>query len=271
MILSQPDFSVQPTGAAPKPEDLFVCFDHGRILLDTSGSTPVLPHMPASPSAPFELAHTGDITLFSPHPFEGQPLPETGDLRYHELNIFRTLPEETAALIMSCWHLWSWYQSHRFCGRCGQPLAPDSAERALRCSACGHMVFPVICPAVIVAITCEDHILLARSARGNFRRFALIAGYVEIGETIEHALRREVMEETGLALTSVRYLGDQPWGVSGSHMFAFHATADRNAPLRIQPSELSEVRWFHRSELAPSDNTVSIAFELIERFREGRL
>ena len=133
------------------------------------------------------------------------------------------------------------------------------------------MVYPTICPAIIVAITCGDSILLAKSARGNFRRFALIAGYVEIGETLEHALRREVMEETGLTLTSIRYLGDQPWGISGSHMFAFHAEADKDQPLHIQQTELSEVRWFRRDELAPCDNTISIAFDMIERFRLGTL
>lgn len=272
MILSQPDFSVQPTGAAPKAGDLLVCFDRGRILLDVSGDVPVLPGAEHLISQPFELAHTQSVTLFSPHPFEGgETVPETDELRYQELSVFRTLPEETSALITSCWHLWTWYQSHRFCGKCAHPLTPVSAERALRCPSCGHLVFPVICPAVIVAITCGDHILLAKSARGNFRRFALIAGYVEVGETIEHALRREVMEETGLALTSVRYLGDQPWGSSGSHMFAFHATADMSAPLRIQPEELAEVRWFHRDELQPADNTISIAFEMIERFRKGTL
>ena len=80
-----------------------------------------------------------------------------------------------------------------------------------------------------------------------------------------------MLEETGLTLDTVRYLSDQPWGFSGSHMFAFQATADCNQPLRIQPEELSEARWFHRAELTPPENTISIAFQMIERFRQGTL
>lgn len=71
MILSQPDFSVQPTGASPKAGDLLICFDRGRILLDVSGDIPVLPGAEHLISQPFELAHTQSVTLFSPHPFEG--------------------------------------------------------------------------------------------------------------------------------------------------------------------------------------------------------
>ena len=126
---------------------------------------------------------------------------------------------------MSCWHLWAWYGRNRFCGRCAHPLVPDAAERALRCEGCGLVVYPAIAPAVIVAITRGDSILLARSVRSTFRHYSLISGYVEVGETLEHAVRREVMEEVGLRLGALRYLGDQPWGVSGSQMFAFQAEA----------------------------------------------
>lgn len=274
MILSQPGFSVQPDGASPRPQDRAVCFDGGRILLNVGDETPVLPTMAQlSPLTftPFELARTADGGLFSPHPFEKHTVPETDTLRYCALSLFRTLPQETAALIISCWHLWSWYQTHRYCGKCAHPLRTDTAERALRCPDCGLMLFPTIAPAVIVAITSGDSILLAKNARGSFQHFALISGYVEVGETLEQALRREVREETGLTLTAVRYLGDQPWGISGAHMFAFHAEADRNAPLHRQASELSELRWFQRDELAPCDHTISIAFHLIERFRTGTL
>ena len=129
----------------------------------------------------------------------------------------------------------------------------------------------MIAPAVIVAITCGDRILLARNARSPDPHFALIAGYVEVGENLEHALRREVMEEVGIVLDEVHYLMDQPWGLSGSHMFAFHATAKDDQPLHIQESELTEARWFDRSELTPRDNTFSVASVLIERFRLGTL
>ena len=277
MIFSQPDFSIQPIHAAIKPESLLACFSKGRILLHHAGDELSLPTLaqlsPVLPQSfmPFELAHTSDFSIFTPPPFADLRISETDSLRYEEVGVFRTLPYDKAALITTSWHLWSWYQNNRFCGRCGHVNKPDEKERALRCPACGKITFPVICPAIIVAITCGDQILLARNLRSPFKHYALVAGYVEVGETLEHAVHREVQEEVGIRLSSLRYLGNQPWGVSGSHMFAFHATADDRQPIVIQESELTDARWFHKSELKPREHTISIAFELIERFRLGTL
>ena len=273
MIFSQPELTVQPTHARPRKEDRCVVFDQGRVLLCHDGDTPTLPtFVQLQPDfAPFELARTPEAVLFSPHPFQPAFVAEKGALRYEPLGIFRNLPYEDAALIVSCWHLWSWYACNRYCGRCGAPTEPDSVERALRCPKCGRVIYPTIAPAVIVAITCQNRILLARNAHGTFAHYALISGYVEVGETLEQAVRREAQEEVGIRLQSLRYLGDQPWGISGSHMFAFHATADDRQPLRIQESELSDARWFDRAELPERKHAVSIAFELMERFRLGQL
>ena len=274
MIFSQPDFSVKPAGRIVEEGSLFACFSGMRVLLDKE--TKLLPtagqlQSGQSDFEPFELAHTDKDTIFSPHPFKGVEIPETERLAYFSINTFRSLPFDTAALITTSWHLWNWYQNHRFCGRCGKPLEPDLNERALHCPDCSHMVFPVISPAVITAITCGDKILLARNANSPFANYALVAGYVEVGETLEHAVRREVLEEVGVHVKSLRYLGDQPWGISGSHMFAFHAEADDREPIVIQKTELSDARWFDRKELEPRGHAVSIANELIERFRKGTL
>lgn len=276
MILGEPSFSVQPGRQALRDDSLFLCFDGGGVLLaDAAGGAPALPtwaQVKPLPEGmtPFELAHTDRFALFCPHPFEGGRVPERAGLRYHPLHIFRSLPYAEAGLLVSCWHLWAWYGRNRFCGRCGHPLAPDAAERALRCERCGLVIYPAIAPAVIVAITRGDSILLARSVRSTFRHRSLISGYVEVGETLEHAVRREVMEEVGLRLGALRYLGDQPWGVSGSQMFAFQAEAPEG-DIRLQESELCEAGWFRRDELEPQGHTVSIALELIERFRTGTL
>ena len=277
MILGDPDFSVQPLGAAPGPESLFCCFQNGRVLLAGEGeaaSPPTWAQVQAllpKGFVPFELAHTGDIAIFSPHPFLPFEMAESEGMRFHELRVFRCLPYAVGGRIASCWHLWSWYQRNRYCGCCGGALAPAPDERALRCERCGQTLYPAIAPAVIVAITDGDRILLARNARSSFRHYALISGYVEVGETLEHAVRREVKEEVGLSLRSLRYLGNQPWGVSGSQMFAFHAEATGGESIVLQRSELADARWFSRSELEPRAHTASIAFELIERFRTGRL
>lgn len=273
MILGQALFSVQPTHAKPDKNSLFVCFHQGRILLCETEGTLTLPMLSAL-SLPeecdlFELAHSGEAVLFSPPPFSPYVIDESDGFRYYETNVFRDLPYDVASLIVSCLHLWNWYQMNRFCGRCGHTVEPDHTERALRCSHCGRMIFPTIAPAVIVAITCGDKILLARNKRNTF--YGLIAGFVEVGETLEHAVQREALEEVGLHLHALRYIGNQPWGSGGSHMFGFYAEADANAPICLQESELQDARWFDRSELEPRQHTASIAFELIERFRQGTL
>jgi len=275
LIFSQPDFSVKPTGAKAQENSLFACFSGLRILLDRQTNTlptfSQIQKLLPEDLTPFELAHTDEWAIYTFHPANVLEVEENDELGYFSINIFRSLPFETAALITTSWHLWSWYRSHRFCGRCGNPLQPDPRERALRCGSCGNLQFPTISPAVITAITCGDRILLARNANSPFANYALVAGYVEVGETLEHAVRREVLEEVGVHVKNLRYLGDQPWGVSGSHMFAFHAEADDREPLVIQKSELSDARWFDRSELEERGHAVSIAFELIERFRKGTL
>lgn len=277
MILGNAAFSVQPTHAQPAADSLFLCFQNDTVLLSSAGGAFHLPVWAQALSLlpkvfrPFELAHAGQTAVFSPHPFQKGFIPEGNGLCYQNIGVFRQMENNEASILASGWHLWSWYDKSRFCGHCGKPLKPDDVERAVRCEACGQLSFPTIAPAIIVAITRGDRILLAQNAHSAAARYALIAGYVEVGETLEHAVHREVLEEVGLRLLSLRYIGNQPWGISGSQMFAFHAEAAQDGPITLQRSELSDARWFSRGELEPRDHTVSIAFELIERFRTGRL
>lgn len=277
MIFLQPDFSVQPRSTAIPDTAFLVVFRQGKVLLcehDGELCPPTLTEAkPLLPDdfVPFELAHTEEHSFCCPPPYDDVEIGESDSLRYYNIHIFRTLSFDNAALVITCWHLWTWYQNNRFCGSCGHSAQPDSAERAIRCPSCGRMIYPMIAPAVIVAITCGSKILLAKNAHSAFHHYTLISGYVEVGETLEHALRREVKEEVGLELSSIRYIGNQPWGFSSSHMFAFQAEADDSQPLVIQRSELSEARWFDRDELEPRERSLSIASELMERFRTGTL
>ena len=107
--------------------------------------------------------------------------------------------------------LHGWYHDHQFCGRCGSPAQPDQVERAMRCPACGNLVYPTISPAVIVAVTHGNRLLLTKYSRpGTTRNYALIAGFAEIGEPLEDTVRREVMEEVGLPVKNIRFYKSQP-------------------------------------------------------------
>ncbi|MEG2949706.1 MAG: NAD(+) diphosphatase [Clostridia bacterium] len=277
MITGSASFSVKPLHTLHNENSLFLCFCDLCILLSQDSEKLRLPtwHEVKSllPPAyvPFQLANSADTVLFCPNPFEPIKIEEGNGLQYHPISVFHHMDVQNASLLASAYHLWSWYTLHRHCGRCGQPLSPDGEERALRCANCGLLIFPTISPAIIVAITDGDKILLAKNVRSELNHYALIAGYVEVGETLEHAVYREALEEVGLPLHSLRYLGNQPWGISGSQMFGFHAHADSSQPILLQQSELSDAKWFDRQALEPHSDGLSIAFTLIERFRTGRL
>ena len=180
-------------------------------------------------------------------------------------------PVIDAALLNVACHLSAWYNSHRFCGVCGGQMHPAPAERALLCGDCGITIYPSILPAVIVAVTDGNRLLLARNAHGSFRRFLLLAGFVEVGETAEQTVAREVLEEVGLRVKNIRYAASQPWGISQSLMLAFTAELDGSPAITLQEAELAEARWFTRDEVPENDSNVGISFDLMERFRKGKL
>ena len=118
-------------------------------------------------------------------------------------------------------HLYNWYRTNRFCGCCGHETVHSSTERALKCPSCGHLIYPRIVPAVIVGVKNGDKLLLTKYRKG-FTPFALIAGFTEIGETLEETVSREVMEEAGLRVKNIQYYKSQPWGVVDDLLSLIH-------------------------------------------------
>ena len=159
------------------------------------------------------------------------------------------LPAEEAALAAYAGSLLAWHRRHRFCANCGAPTEPRDGGHERVCPSCEAHHFPRTDPVVIVRVSDGgDGLLLGRQARWPDGRFSLLAGYVEPGETLEEAVRREVLEESGVALDSVTYLGSQPWPFPSSLMLGFCALADRGDP-SPGDDELAEVRWFDRPEI----------------------
>lgn len=162
-----------------------------------------------------------------------------------------------------------WYGDNRFCGTCGNSMEHSGKERAMVCPKCGRTVYPKICPGVIVAVCDGDRLLLTKYAGRAFRRYALIAGFCEIGETVEETVHREVLEETGLRVTNLRFYKSQPWVVSDTLLMGFFADLDGSDRVKLQEDELSEGTWFAREEIPTDYSPDSLTGEMISLFRNG--
>ena len=141
----------------------------------------------------------------------------------------------------------------------------------MHCMDCKNTVYPKICPAVIVAVTDGDRILLTKYAGRTYRNYALIAGFTEIGETVEETVMREVYEEVGVHVKNLRYYKSQPWAFSDTEMIGFFAELDGPDKIKLQEDELSEAGWYHRDEIPDETMMNSIGSELKMVFKYGSL
>lgn len=159
------------------------------------------------------------------------------------------LPEGEASMLAHARGLMHWRVKHRFCGVCGTATEPRSAGNAMACPACAAQHFPRTDPAVIMLVVRGDHCLLGHSHRfPNVAMYSTLAGFVEPGESFEEAVRREVMEEAGIAVGLVRYHSSQPWPFPSSIMIGFYGEG-LTEQITIDPEELKDARWFSRDQL----------------------
>lgn len=197
------------------------------------------------------------------------PLPE--GYAFETVREHRKLkPRHTVYAEMTAWHLYIWYRDNRFCGRCAQPTVHDEKLRMLRCPACGNMIFPKICPAIIVAVTDGDKLLLTKYSGRSYQHYALIAGFTEIGETAEETVRREVFEETGVHVKNIRYWNTQPWGIDADLLIGYFADLDGSPEITMDREELSMAGWHRRADMALPEDDVSLTNDMIRAFIEER-
>ncbi len=189
-----------------------------------------------------------------------------------------------AAILAEARSLIDWHCRHRFCAQCGSPTRVASAGWVRRCPDCRASHFPRTDPVVIMLAVRGDRALLGRNRRRAGARFSCLAGFVEPGETLEEAVRREVREESGIRCGPVRYLASQPWPFPSSLMMGFLAEA-LTEEITVDPEELAEARWFPRHEVrdmvaraanGPDDPTqvslpppLAIAHQICRRWANG--
>ncbi|HEY8612455.1 MAG TPA: NAD(+) diphosphatase [Roseomonas sp.] len=209
------------------------------------------------------------------------PLLPGGYGEFHDLRaVAGLLPPGEASLLAHARGLMHWRTRHRFCGVCGQPCEPRSAGNAMACTNCSAQHFPRTDPAVIMLVIARDEdgerCLLGHSTRfPNTTMYSTLAGFVEPGESLEEAVRREVLEETGVRVGIAQYHSSQPWPFPASIMLGFHAQA-LSRDIVVDPAELRDARWFTRDEIRNHQSAGfslprvdSIARRLIEDWLES--
>ncbi|RXE55841.1 NUDIX hydrolase [Methanoculleus taiwanensis] len=186
--------------------------------------------------------------------------------------LYGRVPEDDLAAAALAVRIIDFDRTTQYCGRCGAKTVPLTAERAKTCPACSLIVYPRLSPAIIVLVRDGERILLARSPHFPPGMYSIIAGFVEPGENLEHAVHREVREETGVSVRNVRYFGSEPWPFPDSLMIGF--TADyAGGDLVADNREIEAAGWFERDNLPPLPSTMSISRALLDRWLhgEGRL
>ncbi len=189
-----------------------------------------------------------------------------------ELNSLRSLlfytDQEKFLLAGRASQLIEWYKSHRFCGTCGTRTVHHGNERTLVCDNCSLHFFPRISPCAIMLVTKGDKMLLARSSRFKSDFYSCLAGFIEIGETPEETVHREVKEEVGLQIKNVRYISSQSWPFPSQLMLGFLAEYE-SGEIVPEPSEIADANWFDIDSLptVPSAK-ISVAGKLIRTFIE---
>lgn len=194
-------------------------------------------------------------------------LPEVAGYRSNTFNSLRGIvikPRHQLYAIYTAKHLNDWYNDNKYCGRCGKEMKHSTTERCRICD-CGYHSYPRIMPAVIVGVTNKDKILLTKYRTG-YAHYALVAGFVEIGETVEETVIREVKEETGLNVKNIRYYKSQPWGVANDILLGYYCDVDGDDTINMDNNELKYAAWVKKEDIEFQPDDISLTNEMMKNF-----
>lgn len=177
--------------------------------------------------------------------------------------------DEEVAVAGRAFQLQNWARTHRYCGVCGTPTQRIQGERGIKCPNCGFSAYPRISPAMMVLITRGEDILLARNVTFPPNRYSALAGFLEVGESIEEAVHREVFEEVGLTVHNLKYVASQAWPFPHSLMIAFTAEY-LSGEIVTQPEEIADAKWYGPGDQLPDlPPRLSIAKVLLDSVMAG--
>lgn len=255
----------------PKPEDIICIFQVGMVYVK-EGDTLKLPtygellaHFKPQDMA-LQYAFSIDETAYY---LCNLSVIELEGYSFCRLFSVRSMkPKYLVFAVSTAYHLFVWYRQNCYCGKCGSRLLHSDRQRMLSCPECGNEVFPKLAPAVIVAVTHGDRLLVTKYAGREYKRYALIAGFCEIGETAEETVEREVMEEVGLEVTNITYYKSQPWGFDSNLLLGYFCELKREAPIRMDEEELAQAEWISYQDIPEDYEELSLTMEMMQVFRE---
>ena len=244
-------------------DEVFV-FDGNNVLVSGDGENSPLSLPKALSFNQNELTYLFKIDDRAYFLYTGENCQYLDGFSYMTKRVLRSDNPRTVCFAgFTAYQLFQWYKVNKFCGFCG-----SKTERALVCPHCGNTIYPKIAPAVIVAVTDGDNIVVTQYKDRPYRGVALIAGFCEIGETPEQTCAREVAEEVGLKIKNLRYYGSQPWGIDSNLLLGYVAEVDGSRQIVRDENELSQALWKKREELETADPVISLTKTMIKAFKE---
>ena len=252
----------------PRANDFILVFNEdGKVFVNISDNEPQFTTaQQIKTDSPIYLFSIDDMSYYLA-PFGSYDIPDG-----YEPYSVRSLRDDSSGkglfAAFTAYHLWKWYNDNRFCGVCGKEMTHSKTERALKCD-CGNTVYPRINPAVIVGVKNGDSLLITRYRRG-YGHNALIAGFVEIGETLEETVAREVSEEAGIRVKNIRYYKSQPWGMAQDLLAGFFCEVDGDDSIQMDEGELKYAQWVKRDVIELQPGSHSLTNEMMRMFKEGK-
>jgi len=262
-----------PGFKCPTPEDendLWFVISNGKLMVKMDRNGYSIPRKKDMEEVMDQLSHVQFLGTLDGTPCHVAAFPDENafleGLMFSSIRRLFGIMENHVTLAAGCAaQLIRWHQTHTYCGSCGSVMEDKQEERAKICPNCKTVYFPRLSPAVIVAVVKEGKILLARSGRFPGNMFSVLAGFVEIGETLEACVEREVFEETGIKVKNITYFNSQPWPFPDSLMLGFIADY-AGGEICVDAHEIAEAKWFSANNLPDIPGGISIARHLIDEF-----